>query len=179
MNELFNVTYSEVQTYQFPSKIYKIVLNFKIVLKSVKDVIVSRFTALCNSRLVFQKFSNFVYQICFEILIYCDSTNKTILININLAHFFFVSISHVHFSQLSLIALFSHSFSSLLTIIFIDVIISLILTSATFRYSLFISFIYMTSFIFAFKEINFVIFCFYIHFERKIIKIMFIKIFDY
>ena len=85
----------------------------------------------------------------------------------------------VHFSQLSSITSFSYSFPLSSTIMFIDVMIFFIFTSAALRYSLFISFIFVISFIFAFKEIDFVMFRFYIHSEREIIKIMFIEIFDY
>ena len=53
VSELFNIAYSKVQTYQFTSKIYKIVLNFKIILKLTRDVIVLKFITIFNSRLVF------------------------------------------------------------------------------------------------------------------------------
>ena len=53
MNELFNATHSEVQTHQFTLKIYKVVSNFKIVLKSIKDVAVSRFITTFDPRLIF------------------------------------------------------------------------------------------------------------------------------
>ena len=179
MSELFNAAYSEVQTYQFISKIYKIVFNFKIVLKSTKNVAASKLTAIFDSRLIFPNFLNFIHQICFEILIYYDSMNRTISINIELTYFLFVSILRAHFSQMSSITSFSHSSFSSLTIIFIDATISFILTSATFRYSLFISSVSVISFISAFKKIDFVMFRFHIHFERKIIEIMFIEVFDY
>ena len=167
VNELFNAVYSEVQIHQFISKIYKIVFNFKIVLKLTKDVAASRLTTIFDSRLIFQDFSNLVHQICFEVLIYYNSTNKIILISIELAHLFFVSVLRVYFFQLLSIISSSHSIFSSLTVMFIDVIISSIFTSAAFRYSFFISSIFMISFIFAFKKIYFVIFCFCIHFEKK------------
>ena len=179
MNELFNTTHSKGQTYQFTLKIYKILFNFKTVLKSIRDVATSKLRAIFHSRLIFQNFLNLVHQICFEILIYYDSTNKAILINIELTHLLFVFVLRVYFFQLSLIALFSYSFSLLSIIIFVDVTIFFIFTSAMFRYLLFISFIFMILFIFAFKKIDFVIFRFHIYFERKIIEIMFIEIFDY
>ena len=97
VSELFNAVHSKVQIYQLISKIYKIIFNFKIVLKSAKDVVVSRFTTVFDLRLIFQNFLNLIHQICFEILIYCDSMNRTILINIELAHFFLVSVLRVHF----------------------------------------------------------------------------------
>ena len=56
MNELFNAAYSKFQTHQFILKIYKIIFNFKIVLKLIKDVAVSRFTAIFDSRLIFKTF---------------------------------------------------------------------------------------------------------------------------
>ena len=179
VSELFNAAHSKVQTHQFTSKIYKIVFNFKIVLKSTKDVAASRFTAVFDSRLIFQNFLNFVYQICFEILIYCDSTNKAISINIKFTHFLSVSVLRAHCFQLSSIALLFHSSLSSSTIMFIDVTIFFIFTSAASRYSFFILFIFMISSIFTFKKIDFIIFHFYIHFEKKIIEIMFIEIFDY
>ena len=61
VNELFNVAYSEIQTHQLISTIYKVVFNFKIVLKSARDVVASRLTAIFNSRLIFQNFSNLVH----------------------------------------------------------------------------------------------------------------------
>ena len=127
MSELFNTAHSEVQIYQLISNIYKIVFNFKIALKSARDVVVSRLTTVSNSKLIFENFSNFIYQICFEILIYCDSTNRTILISIELAHFLFVSVLHIHFSQLLSVVSFSYSFSLSSTITFIGVTISSIL----------------------------------------------------
>ena len=148
-------------------------------MKSAKDVVVSRFTAVFNSRLTFQNFSNLIYQICFEILIYCDSTKRTISISIELAHFLFVSVLRAHFSQLSSIALFSYSTFLSSIIIFVDVTSSFILTSATSRYLFFILLASVILFIFAFKKIDFIIFHFYIHFEREIIEIMLIEIFDY
>ena len=131
-----------------------------------------RFTAFFNSRLIFKSFSNLVHQICFEVLIYCDSTNKTISISIELAHLLLVFVLHVHFFQLLSIASFFHLFSLSSTITFIDVTIFFTFTYATSRYSLFISFAFVISFIFAFKKIDFVMFRFRIHFERKIIEIM-------
>ena len=97
VNELFNVAHSEVQIHQLILKTYKIVFNFKTVLKLTKDVAVLKFIAAFDSRLIFQNFLNFVHQICFEILIYCDSTNKTISISIELAHFLLVFVLRVHF----------------------------------------------------------------------------------
>ena len=88
VNELFNAAHSEVQTHQFILKIYKIVFNFKIVLKSIRDAVVSRFITIFDSKLIFQNFSNLAYQICFEILIYYDSINKAISVSIEFAHFF-------------------------------------------------------------------------------------------
>ena len=58
MNELYNAAHSKVQTYQLISKIYKFIFNFKIVLKSAKDVAVSRFITIFDSKLIFQDFSN-------------------------------------------------------------------------------------------------------------------------
>ena len=52
MNELFNAAHSKVQTHQFTSKIYKVVLNFKIVLKLIRDVAALKFTATFDFRLV-------------------------------------------------------------------------------------------------------------------------------
>ena len=112
-------------------------------------------------------------------LIYYDSTNKTISINIELAHLLLVSDLNAHFSQLSVITSFFHSSFLSSIIIFIDGTIFFILTSAALRYSFFISSAFVISFIFAFKKIDFVKFCFRIHFERKIIEIMFIETFDY
>ena len=62
---------------------------------------------------------------------------------------------------------------------FIDMTIFFILTSAASRYSFFILFTFMISFIFAFKKIDFSIFHFRIHSEKEIIEIMFIEIFNY
>ena len=98
VNELFNATHSEVQTHQFISKTYKIIFNFKTVRKLKRDVAILRFTAIFNSRLIFQNFLKFIYQICFEILRYFNSTNKIISVNIELAHLFFVSILRAHVS---------------------------------------------------------------------------------
>ena len=179
VNELFNAAHSEIQIHRLTSKIYKIVFNFQIVLKSARDVTVSRFITIFNSKLTFQDFSNLVHQIDFGVLTYCDLTNKTILINIELAHLLSVFILRAQLSQLSSIALFSHSSFLLLTVTFIDVTISFIFTFIVLRYSFFISSAFVTSFIFAFKKIDFIIFHFRIHFERKIIKIIFIEIFDY
>ena len=53
VNELFNTAHSEVQIHQFISKVYKIIFNFKIVLKSVKDVAVLKFITIFDSRLIF------------------------------------------------------------------------------------------------------------------------------
>ena len=53
VNKLFNAAHSKVQTYQFISKIYKIVFNFKIVLKSTRDVAALKFTVVFDSRLIF------------------------------------------------------------------------------------------------------------------------------
>ena len=53
VNKLFNVAYSKVQTHQLISKIYKIVFNFKIALKSVRNVAVSRFTIIFDLKLIF------------------------------------------------------------------------------------------------------------------------------
>ena len=176
VNELFNAAHSEVQTHPFISKIYKIIFNFKIVLKSARNVVASKFTKVFDSRLIFQNFLNFIHQVCFEILIYCDLTNKMILISIELAHLLFMSVLRVHFSQMLSVVLFSHSFSSSSIIMFIDVIISFTFTFAALRYSFFISLAFMILFIFAFKKIDFVMFRFCIHSEKKIIKIMFIEI---
>ena len=104
INELFNAVHSEVQTYQLTLKIYKIVFNFKIALKSTRNVAVLKNTAVFDSRLIFQNFLNFVHQICFEVLIYCNSTNKTISVNIELAHLLFLSVLHAHVFQMSSIA---------------------------------------------------------------------------
>ena len=138
VNELFNTAHSKIQTYQFTSKTYNVVFNFKIVLILTRDVAASRLTAIFNSRLIFQNFLNFVHQICFEFLIYYDSTNKAISINIELAYFLFVFVLCAHFFQLLLIALFFHLFLSSSTITFLDVTIFFIFTFVTFRYSLFI-----------------------------------------
>ena len=53
VSELFNIAHSKVQTHQFISKVYKIVFNFKIVLKLMKDVAVSRITAVFDSKFIF------------------------------------------------------------------------------------------------------------------------------
>ena len=95
MNELLNAAHSEIQTYQLISKIYKIIFNFKIVLKSVRDVVASRLTIVFNLKLVFQNFSNSIHQICFEILIFCDLMNRIILISIEFTHLLFMSVSRV------------------------------------------------------------------------------------
>ena len=179
MNELFNAAHSKVQTHQLISKIYKIVFNFIIVLKSASDVAVLKFTTIFNLKLVFQNFSKFVHSIYFKILISYDLTNRTISINIELAHLLSVFILRIHFSQLSSIVSFFHAFSLSSIIIFIDVTIFFIFMFATFRYSFFISSAFVISFIFAFEKIDFVMFCFRIHFGKEIIKIRFIKIFDY
>ena len=110
VNELFNAAYSEIQIYLFILKTWKIVSNFKIVRKLTKDVTASKFTAVFDSRLIFQNFLNFIHQICFEILIYYDSTNKAILINIEFTHLLFVSVLHAHVFSMLLIASFSLEF---------------------------------------------------------------------
>ena len=179
INELFNAAHSEVQTHQFISKTYKIVFNFKIVLKSAKDVAASRFIAVFDLKLIFQDFLNLIHQICFGILICCSLPNKTISVNIELAHLLLVSVLRVHFFQLSSTALFSHLFSSSSAVTFIDVTIFFIFTFAASWYSLFISSAFVILFIFAFKEIDFVMFRFRIHSKREIIEIMLIEIFDY
>ena len=117
MNELFNAVHSEIQTHQFISKIYKIVSNFKIVLKLTRNAAASRFITIFDSRLTFQSFSNLVHQICFEILIYCDSTNKAISVNIELAHLLLVSILHIHIFQMLSIASSSFKFIEIYFII--------------------------------------------------------------
>ena len=61
ISKLFNAAHVKVQIYQFTLKIYKNVFNFKIVLKSVRDVAALKITAIFDSRLIFQNFSNFVY----------------------------------------------------------------------------------------------------------------------
>ena len=101
VNELFNTAHSKVQIHQFILKIYKVVLNFKIALKSTKDIVVSRFITVFDSRLIFQNFLNLVHQICFEILIYCDSTNKAKLINIEFTYLLLVSVLRAYISQMS------------------------------------------------------------------------------
>ena len=53
VSELFNAAYSKVQIHQLTLKIYKIVFNFKIARKSIKDVTASRFTAVFDSKLTF------------------------------------------------------------------------------------------------------------------------------
>ena len=53
VSELFNATHSEIQTYQFTSNIYKVIFNFKIVLKLIRDVVVLKFTTIFDSRLIF------------------------------------------------------------------------------------------------------------------------------
>ena len=53
VNELFNAAHSEVQTYQLILKIYKVVFNFEIVLKSAKDIATSKLTTIFISRLIF------------------------------------------------------------------------------------------------------------------------------
>ena len=106
-------------------------------------------------------------------------TNKAISISIELAHLLFMSVLCIYFSQLSSVVSSSHLFSLSSTITFIDVTIFFILTSVAFQYSFFILLVLIISFIFAFKEINFVMFRFCIYSEREIIKIMFIEIFDY
>ena len=139
VSKLFNVAHSEVQTHQFTSKIYNVVFNFKIVLKLIRDIVVSRLTTIFDSRLIFQDFSNLVHQIYFEILIYYDLTNKVISINIELAHLLFVFVLRAHFFQMLSIVSFFYSFSSSSTIMFIDMTIFFIFIFAAFRYSLFIS----------------------------------------
>ena len=52
-SELFNAAHSKVQIHQFTLKIYKIVSNFKIVLKATKNVAVLRFITVFNSKLIF------------------------------------------------------------------------------------------------------------------------------
>ena len=148
-------------------------------MKSTRNVAASTFTAIFDPKLIFQDFSNLVYQICFKVSIYCDSMNRAMSISIELAHLLFVFVLRAHFFQMSSIASFFHSFSLSLTIMFINVTTSFILTFATFQYSFFISSASVISSIFAFKKIDFVIFRFRIHFERKIIEIMLIEIFDY
>ena len=88
MSELFNAAHLEIQTHQLTSKIYKIVFIFKIVRKSARNVAALKLTTIFDSRLIFQGFSNLVHQICFEILIYYDSTNKAISISIEFTYFF-------------------------------------------------------------------------------------------
>ena len=166
VNELFNAVYSKVQTHQLTSKTFKIIFNFKIVLKSARDVAASKFTTTFDLRLIFQNLLNLIHQIYFEILIYYDSTNKMILINIEFAHLLSVSILYAHFFQLLLIALFSHLFYLLSIIMFIDMTIFFIFTSIAFEYSFFISFIFVTLSIFAFKNIDFVMFRFRIYFKK-------------
>ena len=53
MNELFNAAHLKVQIHQFISKTCKIVFNFKITRKSARNVVVSRFTTVFNTRLIF------------------------------------------------------------------------------------------------------------------------------
>ena len=106
VNKLFNVAHSKIQTHQLTSKIYQIVSSFKIVLKLIRDVVISRFIAAFDPSLIFQNFSNLVHQICFEVLIYYDSTNKAILINIEPTYLLFVFVLRAHFFQLLLIASF-------------------------------------------------------------------------
>ena len=106
MSELFNTAHSEIQTHQFISKTYKVVFNFKIVRKSTRDVAASRFTAVFNSKFIFQDFLNLVHQIYFKILIYYDLTNKTISINIELTHLLSMSVLRVHVFQMSSIVSF-------------------------------------------------------------------------
>ena len=53
MSELFNAAHSKVQTHQFISKIYKVVFNFKIVLKLTRDVVALKLTTVFNLKLIF------------------------------------------------------------------------------------------------------------------------------
>ena len=53
VSELFNAAHSKVQIYQSISKNYKIVFNFKIVLKSTKYDAALRLKIVFDSRLIF------------------------------------------------------------------------------------------------------------------------------
>ena len=110
---------------------------------------------------------------------YCDSINKTLSINIELAKLFILFILHVHFSQMSSIVLFSHLFISSLTTSLIRDAIFFTFTFSTSDYFFFVSIVSVVAFIFFFKNVNFKMFWFRVHFERRFIDIMFIKIFEY
>ena len=110
---------------------------------------------------------------------YCDSINKTLLINIELAKLLILSVLHAHFFQMSSIISFFYLFISSSTISFTRDAISFTFAFLTFDYSFFVSIVFIVAFISSFKNVNFKMFRFRVHFERRFIDIMFIKIFKY
>ena len=118
-------------------------------------------------------------QLCFDVLIYCDSINKALLINIKFAKLLVLFVLHAHFSQMSSIILFFHLFISLSAVSFTRDAIFFTFTFSTFNYFLFVSIVSAVAFISFFKNANFKMFRFRVHLERRFIDIMFIKIFEY
>ena len=179
VNQLFNAAHREIQTHELIFKIYQDVFNFKFILKAVKNEIIVKLRAVFDSRIVVKDFSNFFLQLCFDILMYCDSINRTLSINIELAKLLTLFVLHAHFSQMSSIVLSFHLFISSSTISLIRDAISFTSAFSTFDYFFFVSIAFAVASISSFKNANFEMFRFRVHFERRFINIMFIEIFEY
>ena len=138
-----------------------------------------KFHIVFNLKIVVKDFLNFFLQLCFDVLMYCDSINKTLLINIELTKLFILFILHVHFSQMSSIVSFFHLIISLSIISLIRDAIFFTFIFSTFDYFLFVLIVFVIAFIFSFKNANFKMFRLRVHFEQRFIHIMFIEIFEY
>ena len=148
-------------------------------MKAVRNETIVKFRVAFDSRIVVEDFSNFFLQLCFDVLIYCDSINKVLLINIELAKLLILFVLHAHFSQMSSIILFFHLFISSSTVSFIRDAISSTFAFSTFNYFFFVSIAFVVAFISSFKNANFEMFRFRVHLEQRFIDIMFIEIFEY
>ena len=179
VSQLFNAAHRKIQTYEFIFKIYQGVFNFKFVLKTIRNETIIKLCVVFDSKIVVEDFSNFFLQLCFDVLMYCDSINKALSISIELAKLLILSVLYVHFFQMSSIVSFSHLFTSSSTVSFIRDAIFFTFAFSTSDYFFFASIAFAVAFIFSFKNANFAMFRFRVHFERRFIDIMFIKIFKY
>ena len=70
VNQLFDTAHLKIRTYEFISKIYKDVVDFKFVLQAIKNVIIIKLNIDFDLKIVVQNFLNLSYQLCFKILMY-------------------------------------------------------------------------------------------------------------
>ena len=127
-------------------------------MKTVKNKIIIKFHVVFNSKIIVKDFLNLFLQLCFDVLMYCDSINKVLLINIELAKLFTLFVLHVHFSQMSSIVLFFHLFILSFIISLIHNAIFFTFTFSASDYFFFVSIISAVAFISFFKNANFKMF---------------------